>query len=96
MGLIEKNLERLPPIYNFIFSALSVVDTSMEAAESMTNIDVTDHDIMDKIMRIHGNKMPPKHRSQNIFRDAVTHLRGADRYFHERDAWRRQNLIKDN
>lgn len=73
--------------YVYWYSLLSIIDIGWEIGESITKVDITDPDIMDKFMRIHGNKKLPNTNRQWFFEEPIIEAHGAKMYFSERESW---------
>lgn len=67
----EKVMEDYMGFYTFFYTALTTADKGMEARNAINKIDFNDPDVMDKIMRIHGNKLPPQHQSLKVYLDPL-------------------------
>lgn len=57
--------------YTFFYTALTTADKGMEARHAIHKVDFNDPDIMDRIMRIHGNKLPPQSQSLKLYLDPL-------------------------
>lgn len=89
-GVISNQITK--PHYNYYiyyYSIISTLDIAWGMGDMLGKVDITDPDVMDKLMRIHGNKMPPRPTREWIFNEenVVIEAHGAKVYYNERERW---------